>query len=897
MIDKKSNWMEIVGITEEDYNKITPMMKQYFEVKRQNLDSILFFRLGDFYEMFFNDALRASKELEITLTGRDCGLSERAPMCGVPHHSADMYISRLVARGIKVAICEQVEDPASAKGIVKREITRVVTPGTVTDSGLLEEKKNNFLLCVYMHNFTFGLAACDVTTGEVKATSVLFGNTVEKVLAEIAKYKPNEICCNRTFLDCKQLADTVKDRYEVYLTELDDNLFAADEATMATQMSKYFISEAIPQEVAYGSPAYSAVCGILFYLEDMQKTISKNITVLSYYSVEEYMALDINARRNLEITESIRDNARRGSLLWVMDKTQTSMGGRTLRKWIEQPLLNVSDINDRLDAVGELCEKFMVRSEIREYLRFVYDIERLMGRIVMEMANARDMISLKKSFQIIPLIKNLSAELVAPLNVALRESLDELTDLAELIEASIIEEPPVSINEGGIIKEGYNEDVDKYRSASVSGKTWIAELEQSERERTGIKNLKIGFNKVFGYFIEVTKSYYDLVPIEYTRKQTLSNCERFITQELKEIEESILGAEDKLIKLEHDIFINIRSKIADEIERIKRTASAIADFDALCSFAEIADRENYCRPTVDDSDEINIINGRHPVVEKSLKDEMFIPNDTFLNLQEDKLAIITGPNMAGKSTFMRQTALIVMLAQAGSFVPADSAHIGVVDKIFTRIGASDDLAGGMSTFMVEMNEVSTILKNATNRSLLILDEIGRGTSTYDGLSIAWSVVEYIMHAGELGARTLFATHYHELTELESRVEGIKNYCFQVKEDGSDIVFLRKIARGGADGSYGIDVAKLAGLPDVIINRAREILAELESADINTSGARRPRQQRVAPKMDGQFDIFTVMAAENGYKDVIESIRKIDLSNITPFEAMQELYNIQQKLKG
>ncbi len=869
---------------------ITPMMRQYLEIKEKYKDCILFFRLGDFYEMFFEDAETASRELEITLTGRDCGLEQRAPMCGVPYHSADSYISRLINKGYKVAICEQVEDPALAKGIVKRDVVRVITPGTVTDSSMLDEKKNNYLLSVYRLGFLFGIAAVDITTGEFYATRITWGNTESKLIDEIARYSPSEIIANAEFSNDEELVGLLRRRVNTYLTAFDDSYYNGDFARQ--KIMQQFGETDIPGDE--GDPALNAAGALIEYLEQTQKVNLKHIRKINNYKVEEFLILDAVARRNLELTETLRERKRKGSLLWVLDRTVTSMGGRCMRKWIEQPLKTPSDINDRLDAVSELRDKFMVRMEIRELLKRVYDIERLIGKIVLGSANCRDLVALKNSVGQLPYVKDVLNSCESKIIVQGLKSLDTLQDVYELIDAAIIDDPPVTVREGGIIKDGYNSEVDEYRRASTEGKSWIASIESKERERTGIRNLKVGYNKVFGYYIEVTKSNLDLVPQDYIRKQTLVNCERYITQELKEIENKILGAEEKVVELEYSLFIEIRDWLARQVGRIEETARFIAELDVLCSLAEVADRENYCRPVIREDGIIAITDGRHPVVEKMIGRENFVANDTLLDLDENMISIITGPNMAGKSTYMRQVALIVLMAQMGSFVPAARAEIGIVDRIFTRVGASDDLASGMSTFMVEMSEVAEILNNATPKSLLILDEIGRGTSTYDGLSIAWSVIEYISSSERLKCRTLFATHYHELTDLEGRLKGVKNYNIAVKEQGKDIIFLRKIVRGGADGSYGIQVARLAGLPEIVLERAMEILAELEAANISKKEGRRRRSR---PPVEGQIDLFAYAAAQAAKDGIINALRNLDISNLTPIDALNELYKLQQMLKN
>jgi DNA mismatch repair protein MutS len=868
---------------------VTPMMQQYLDIKKQYKDCILFFRLGDFYEMFFSDAEIASKELEITLTGRDCGLDERAPMCGVPFHAADSYVSKLINKGYKVAICEQIEDPALSKGIVKRDVVRVITPGTVVDSSMLDDRKNNYLMAIYKNSCYFGVSVVDVSTGEFSSTQITWGNTVGKLIDEMAKFSPSEIIVNSEFFNDKALIDNVQRKFNAYISEFDDEYF--DLKFAYEKITGRFKGCGLINEEFNLSLNSSGA--LLEYLEQTQKVNLDHIQKLDTYNIEKFMVLDISTRRNLELTETLREKSKKGTLLWVLDKTMTSMGGRTIRKWIEQPLINIADINERLYAVSELKEKFMVRVEIREFLKRVYDIERLMGKIILGNVNCRDLIALKNSVMQIPHIKKILEECQSDLNRKIYEGLDTLEDIAQIIEKSIIDDPPVSLKEGGIIKSNYSEEVDKFRAASRDGKNWIAELESSEREKTGIKNLKVGFNRVFGYYIEITKSNYSLVPENYVRKQTLANCERYITQELKEIEDSILGAEEKLIELEYAIFLEIKNKIAAEVNRIKSTAECISKIDVISTLAEVADRESYTMPEMTVDDDIEILDGRHPVVEKVLRESEFVPNDTFLDMSGNRILIITGPNMAGKSTFLRQTALIVLMAQIGSFVPATKARIGIVDRIFTRVGASDDLAAGQSTFMVEMSEVANILRNATSRSLLILDEIGRGTSTFDGLSIAWSVIEFIRDREKMGCRTLFATHYHELTELEGKLTGIKNYCIAVKEKGEDIIFLRKIIRGGADGSYGIQVAKLAGLPELVLERAKEILDQLEDADISKK-EHKIRKNKMP--IEGQLDISLFINNSKTRDEVIERIKNVDVSTLTPLDALNLMYSLQQKLK-
>jgi DNA mismatch repair protein MutS len=878
---------------------LTPMMQQYMTIKEQYKDCILFFRLGDFYEMFFEDAEVASVELEITLTGRDCGLKERAPMCGVPYHAADTYISKLLSKGYKVAICEQVEDPAQAKGIVKREVVRVVTPGTLTDSSMLDEKKNNFLMSIYKEGYCFGIAVVDLSTGEFASTKIIRGNTSDKLLDEIAKYSPTEIIANTKLFDDEQLLKSIKNRFSAYISPFEEEFFETENALnrIRDKFQDYESMESKTKNyksmLAEEHLWQGAAGALIEYLDQTQKTGLDHIQGLNLYEIEEYMVLDASTRRNLELTETMRDKSKKGTLLWVLDRTSTSMGARTLRKWVEQPLINVSDISERLEAVNEFKNRFMLRMEIRELLKGVYDIERLMSKIVIGSANCRDLISLKNSLGKIPYIKNMLKECNAFLNKKNYSQMDSLEDINKLIEVAVEDEPPATLKEGGIIKTGYNEEVDRLRKATTEGKDWILALELAEREKTGIKNLKVGYNRVFGYYLEVTKSYYSLVPENYIRKQTLSNCERYITQELKEVEDTILGAESKIVELEYRLFLEIKDKIASQVRRIKDTAKGVAETDVICCLAEVADRESYTMPEIHEDGVIEIVDGRHPVVEKMLEEGSFVPNNTLIDMDDNRLSIITGPNMAGKSTYMRQVALIVLMAQIGSFVPAAKAKIGVVDRIFTRVGASDDLASGQSTFMVEMSEVSNILSNATSRSLLILDEIGRGTSTFDGLSIAWAVIEYISDSTILGSRTLFATHYHELTELEGKIQGIKNYCVSVKERGDEIIFLRKIIRGGADSSYGIQVAGLAGLPQVVLDRAREVLKQLEEADISKKEIK--ARQSIIP-IEGQVDIFHLNSQTKSKDAVIEEIKKVDVSNITPLDALNLIYKLQERVR-
>lgn len=863
--------------------KLTPMMQQYMDIKERYKDCILFFRLGDFYEMFFKDAEVASKELEITLTGRDCGMEERAPMCGVPYHAAHTYIARLINKGYKVAICDQIEDPAMAKGIVKRDVTRVVTPGTVIDPTMLDEKKNNYLMSIYCQQQYFGIAVADVSTGEFYATQITWGSSMKKLIDEVARYKPSEIICNSELTEKPEYKSFFIDYLGIRPEISQDDLF---DLTSTEVKIKEIVGENPFDSLELAQCASGA---LITYLEDTQKIDLRHIEKIEIYKIEQYMMIDSSSRRSLELSETMRDGRKKGSLLWVLDKTSTAMGGRKLRRWIEQPLLDAEEINLRLEAVSEFKDGFMLRNELMELLRGVYDIERITSKLVYGNINARDLLSLKASLSKLPYIKEIISNLNSQLNIQIFDRLDLLEDLYSLIESSIHEDAPVSVKEGGIIKDGFDELVDKYRKAATEGKTWISELEASERERTGIKSLKIKYNDNFGYFIEVTKANISQVPEDYKRKQTLVNSERYTMEELSRMEDIILGAEKKVIEREYDLFCQIRETAAQKVNRLKITADCISELDALCSFAEVADRNQYTRPEVHEGSSIEIKNGRHPVVERMLADTQFVPNDTLIDCEDNRMLVITGPNMAGKSTYMRQVALITLMAQAGSFVPAEYAKIGMVDKIFTRVGASDDLASGQSTFMVEMSEVANILENASKRSLLILDEIGRGTSTYDGLSIAWAVIEYINDRARLGARTLFATHYHELTELEDRLHGVKNYCVSVRKRGEDITFLRKINRGGADRSYGVEVARLAGIPEQVIERARNILEELDKADINKS-------RRKEKPVEGQLDLFASSALSKQEREVLDEIKMLEPSILTPLDALNKLYALQQKLR-
>lgn len=877
--------------------ELTPMMQQYMKTKEQYKDCILFYRLGDFYEMFFDDAITASRELEITLTGKNCGLEERAPMCGVPFHSVDGYLNRLVSKGYKVAICEQMEDPASAKGIVRREVVRIATPGTNLDMQALDESRNNYIMCVVYIADRFGMSVADVTTGEYLVTEIDSG---EKLFDEIYKFMPSELICNEAFYMSGMNLDDMKNRLGITIYSLDAWYF--DDAICSQTLKDHFqVGTLNGLGIADYDCGMIAAGALLGYLKETQKTSLSHMSKLIPYTTGRYMLLDSSTRRNLELCETLREKQKRGSLLWVLDKTKTAMGARTLRKYIEQPLINRKDIEDRLNAVEELKDNAISREEIREYLSPVYDLERLVSRITYKSANPRDMIAFQSSLSMLPHIKYILSEMKSPLLKTLYEQLDTLEDLCSLVQNAICDEPPIAMKEGGIIRDGYHEEVDKLRQAKSSGKDWLARLEAQEREKTGIKNLRIRYNKVFGYYLEVTNSFKNLVPDYYTRKQTLANAERYIIPELKELEDTILGAEDKLYALEYELFCDIRERIAGEVIRIQATASAIAQIDTFASLALVAEQNRYVRPKINEKGVIDIRDGRHPVVEKMIPNDMFITNDTYLNDKKNRISIITGPNMAGKSTYMRQTALIVLMAQIGSFVPADSANIGLVDRIFTRVGASDDLASGQSTFMVEMTEVANILRNATSKSLLILDEIGRGTSTFDGLSIAWAVIEHISNSKLLGAKTLFATHYHELTELEGKIDNVNNYCIAVKEKGDDIIFLRKIVKGGADKSYGIQVARLAGVPESVTNRAKEIVEELVDADI-TGRIKDIAVQGHAPKIRtkkydevdlAQMSLFDTVKDD----DVLEEIKALDVSNLTPIDALNTLYQLQNKLKN
>lgn len=879
--------------------QLSPMMQEYMNTKEQYKDCILFYRLGDFYEMFFEDAILASKELELTLTGKDCGLEERAPMCGVPHHAVEVYLNRLVGKGYKVAIGEQVEDPKMARGLVKREVIRVVTPGTNFNVSALDESKNNYLMCIVYVDEMYGLSVCDITTGDFYVTEV---NSKRTLLDEINKFMPSEIICNQAFSVSGIDLEEIKQRLNISVFSLDAWYFDDENARKA--LLEHFKIHHLDGLGLGDFETGSVSAGALMqYLTETQKDALVQLTTITPYITGKYMVLDTFTRRNLELMETLREKNKKGSLLWILDKTKTAMGARLLRSFLEQPLIDKAEITKRQEAVQTFVNYAIEREEIREYLSPVYDLERIISRIGNKTANPRDLIAFKNSLSMLPHIKRILDGFENPLLNKINEDMDALLDITELIERAVLEEPPIQIKEGGIIKEGYHEEVDKLRRAKTDGKGWLADLEAKERERTGVKTLKIKFNKNFGYCIEITNSYKNSfqMPEDYTRKQTLTNAERYITPELKEIEMMILGSEDKLYTLEYHLFCEVREKIAEHIARIQKTAKAVAALDVFAALAYVAEKNRYVKPKINEKGMIDIKGGRHPVVEQMMANDLFVSNDTYLNNGQNRITIITGPNMAGKSTYMRQSALIVLMAQIGSFVPADQANIGICDRIFTRVGASDDLASGQSTFMVEMTEVANILRNATSNSLVILDEIGRGTSTFDGLSIAWAVVEYISNPKFLGAKTLFATHYHELTELEGMINGVNNYCIAVKEQGDDIVFLRKIVKGGADKSYGIQVAKLAGVPDTVIERAKEIVVQLIDADISKSAREiaaqgihsRKRQAKPDELEMSQMSLFDTVRDE----DIANEIKELDLGNMTPIDALNTLYKLQNKVKN
>ena len=871
-----------------DKEKCSPMMQKYLETKEKYPDTILFYRLGDFYEMFFDDAILVSRELEITLTGKDCGLEKRAPMAGVPFHAAENYIAKLVAKGYKVAICEQLEDPKTTKGMVKRGVIKVVTPGTVVESNMLEERKNNYIMSIYKVGIYFGIAISDISTGEFYASKIRETNNFALLLDEISRFTPSEIIVNEMMNESKAEIASIKTRFpDTYINKCEESYFSENIQSVKDKFTLKDINSNQIENLQDNILEICAINALVSYIENTQMTDLSHINTITIYHVLKYMALDINARRNLEITEKLRDKSKKGTLLWVLDKTSTSMGGRLLRRWLNDPLIDENEINKRLNSVEELKNNVMLRGDIIENLKKIYDIERLAGKMAYGNATPRDMITLKNSLLKLPETKNILQNVKTNYLKEIYENIDELQDIYELIDKSITDDPPMNTKDGGYIKIGFDEEIDKLKLATTDGKSWLMKLEKEEKEKTGIKSLKVGFNKVFGYYIEVTNTYKNLVPETYIRKQTLTNGERYITEELKNIENQILGAEEKVVKLELEAFKKIREEIADNVKRLQKTAEAVSILDVLSSFAQVAEDMNYCKPVINKDGIIDIKEGRHPVIEKMLPTGEFIANDTYLDKNENRLSIITGPNMAGKSTYMRQVALITLMAQVGSFVPAQSAVIGVVDKIFTRVGASDDLSMGQSTFMVEMMEVAAILKEATSNSLIILDEIGRGTSTFDGLSIAWAVAEYIADINKCGAKTLFATHYHELTELENKLEGIKNYSIAVKEKGEDIIFLRKIVKGGTDESYGVHVARLAGVPKEVTKRANQILNTLERKSIIGS---KKEEKEDKKQVTGQLGMFNFKLAE-----IAQELDKVNLNELTPIDALNTLVKIKEKM--
>ncbi len=892
---------------------LTPMMQKYMETKEEYKDCILFYRLGDFYEMFFDDAKVCSEVLDLTLTGKSCGLEERAPMCGVPFHAVDVYIDKLVANGYKVAICEQVEDPKTAKGLVKREVVRIATPGTNLNTQTLDESRNNYLMCVVYTTNAYGVSYVDVTTGDYYVTEF---DAENKLLDEIGKTMPSEIICNDSFIVSGIDLEDLRGRLGIAVSAVENWHFDEDRCHQSLQ-EHFHVSTLAGLGLDDYSIGVIAAGAVMQYLKETQKISLDHIRSIRPYEPNQFMLLDRATRRNLELCETMREKTKRGSLFWVLDKTKTAMGARLLRNSIEQPILDLEEIESRHEMIEELNDNVINREELREYLSPIYDLERLISKISYRSANPRDLVAFRQSLSMLPSIRYLLQTFEKSKLKNYGEELDDLKDIFDLIEAAIEEEPPITVREGGMIKDGYDAEIDRLRAAKTDGKQWLMELQETEKERTGIKNLRIKFNKVFGYYLEVTNSYKDLVPEEWTRKQTLANAERYTTPKLKELEDTILGAEDKLFNLEYEIFCQVRERIYQEIGRVQQVAKIIASVDMFVSLALVAEQNHYVRPEMNQKGTIDIKNGRHPVVEKMIQNDMFVANDTYLDSHKHRISIITGPNMAGKSTYMRQTALIVLMAQVGSFVPAESATIGIVDRIFTRVGASDDLASGQSTFMVEMTEVANILRNATRESLIILDEIGRGTSTFDGLSIAWAVIEHIANTRLLGAKTLFATHYHELTELEGKLDSVDNYCIAVKEQGEDIVFLRKIIKGGADQSYGIQVAKLAGVPENVLNRAKEIVDQLSDHDIAAKAREiqvdveeppleypygveqqtKHRQKRKQAEDDmGQLSLFDTSNTNIKTDDIIVELHDLDLSATTPIEAMNILYRIQTKLK-
>ena len=864
---------------------MTPMMEQYFQVKNQYQDYIVFYRLGDFYEMFFDDAKTVSRELELTLTGRDCGEAERAPMCGVPYHSAESYIGRLIAKGYKVAICEQTEDPALAKGLVTREVVRVITPGTLIETDLLSENKNNYLCAICFGEFSWGVCFADVSTAQIYATSFEGDNLENRLINELGTYAPSEVITNMSENKVRQVADFVRDRLHAMISAGQPGRF---EYEAALERVKAQFETHIPEDTLRDRPLISAVGALLDYIAEMQKKDISYIKELNLYTQGQYLEMDVNTRRNLELCETMRTKEKRGSLLWVLDKTRTAPGARLLRKWLEHPLLNVGEISRRHSAVEELYNDYMLREEMSDLLSGVLDLERLITKIVYGSANAKDLRAVAATIKILPELKTLLESCKSAELSRLFCEMDTLADLYVCIDEAIVADPPFSVREGGMIADGYHEEVDRLRSIMTNGKDYLEQMAEEEREKTGIRTLKVSYNKVFGYYIEVTKSLIDQVPERYIRKQTLSNCERYITQELKDLESTILGAADRICSYEYDLFQQIRAHIAENSARIQKAASLLATADVYLSLATVATRNQYVRPEVDTSDIIDIRDGRHPVVEQFVKDSYFVPNDVLLDTSANRLLLITGPNMAGKSTFMRQVALITLMAQIGSFVPAKEARIGIVDRIFTRVGASDDLASGQSTFMLEMNEVAYILQNATRRSLIIYDEVGRGTSTFDGMSIARAIAEYT-HSRRIGAKTLFATHYHELTVMEQEFQGIVNYNVAAKKRGDNITFLRKIVRGSTDDSYGIEVAKLAGLPNEVIKRAKEVLASVEAT---ARALQSTPPEEAIPTEQGDNISFEDCIREQ----VVDELKKIDLNTLSPYEAMSFLFDLQKRLK-
>ena len=868
--------------------ELSPMMRQYLEIKKNYEDTILMFRLGDFYEMFFEDAKTVSRELELVLTGRDCGLEERAPMCGVPFHSVDSYLARLIAKGYKVAICEQMEDPSTAKGIVRRDVVRIVTPGTVIESNMLDETQNNFLCSIFFRDGAAGVCFADVSTGAMHLTDIDGKMCENKIINELARFMPSEIIFNREASSLKAVKAFINDKCSALVETFEEDYCLLNEASAAI-CSQFGCN--IPDDVAHGISAQSIMsAGIcLKYLREVQRTELSNIRSLDYYSESGFMKLDLAARRSLELTRTMRSNDKRGSLLWTLDKTCTAMGKREIREWLDRPLTNPAKIIGRHNAVDELTQDAMLCGNIAASLSGINDIERLITRISYGTANAKELRALSAAIDRLPDVKANISGCRSALLTEIRTSIDTLDDISTLINTAIVDEPPFTVREGGMVRDGFNAELDELRAIVNDGKGFLANIQQREQDRTGIKKLKIGYNRVFGYYIEVSNSFKELVPEDYIRKQTLANCERYITQELKELEAKVLGAQGRIVQLEYEIFSQVRNKTAAQLGRIQRTANAVARLDVLRSFAASALENGYVRPEITDSSTLKITDGRHPVVEKMLGGMPFVPNDTELDCEGNRCAIITGPNMAGKSTYMRQIAIIVIMAQAGSFVPARSAVIPIVDSVFTRVGASDDLSGGQSTFMVEMSEVASILKNATSKSLIIFDEIGRGTSTYDGMSIARAVLEYAADKKKLGAKTLFATHYHELTELENTVDGVKNYNISVKKRGDDITFLRRIVRGCADGSYGIDVAKLAGVPDSVVKRARQVLSQLESDEPRSASA--PNYFSSVDDNDMQLSF-----ASNAGSEIVDELKTLDINTLTPIEAMSVLYKFVQKAK-